>query len=220
MTTSVEERSMSTLRLLTGVMALALMAAPLAAQVGPEARIEAALERARSAGLPVEVLESKVAEGLAKNVAMARIAMAIERREQAMERAYAALSQASEGGQPSVQDVAVGTDAIEAGVSEVVLAEVSLTAGAERRAVAIAALTYLVAEGHVPEEALARVEAALARGGDALANLPGMAGGNRPEGAGPPSGVQGGGPPPGVGKTGGPPGKPPGTPGNPPGGGV
>jgi hypothetical protein len=210
---------MSRLRMWTGVMALALVAAPLAAQEGPEARIEAALDRARSAGMPVEVLESKVAEGLAKNVAMARIATAIERRAQAMERAYAALSQAAEGGQPSVQDVAVGTDAIEAGVSEAVLEAVSETAGAERRTVAIAALTYLVDAGHVPEAALARVQAALARGGDALANLPGMAGGNRPEGAGPPPGVQGGGPPPGVGKPGGPPGKPPGTPGNPPGGG-
>jgi hypothetical protein len=45
--------------------------------------------------MPVEVLESKVAEGLAKNVAMARIATAIERRAQAMERAHAALSQAA-----------------------------------------------------------------------------------------------------------------------------
>lgn len=202
---------MRTRRMLTGVTALALIAMPLAAQQGPEARIEAALDRARTGGLPVEVLESKVAEGLAKNVAMDRIAIAIERRAQAMERAHAALSHAARGEQPPVQDVAVGTDAIEAGVSEVVLGKVWETAGAEHRTVAIAALSYLVAEGHVPEAALARVEEALARGGDALANLPGMAGANRPDGAGPPAGVPAGGPPAGVGRPGGPPGKPPTT---------
>jgi hypothetical protein len=211
-------------RALTGLMGMALLAMPLAAQVGPEARIEAALERARAGGMPVEVLESKVAEGLAKNVAMARIAIAVENRAQAMERAHTALSRAQQG-PPSVQDVAVGTDAIEAGVSEVVLAEIAQTAGAERRTVAIAALAYLVAEGHVPEAALVRVREALAKGGDALANLPGMAGGAGKGVGGPPAGVPGGGPPPGVGRPGGPPGKqgagppdgPPGKPSGPPG---
>jgi hypothetical protein len=193
-------------RALTGLMGMALVAMPLAAQVGPEARIEAALERARAGGMPVEVLESKVAEGRAKNVPMARIAIAVQNRAQAMERAHTALSRAQQG-PPSVQDVAVGTDAIEAGVSEVVLLKIAETAGAERRTVAIAALAYLVAQGHVPEAALARVEAALAQGGDALANLPGMAGGaDRPGVGGPPAGVPAGGPPAGVGRPGGPPG--------------
>jgi hypothetical protein len=205
---------MRTMRALTTLMAMVLLAAPLAAQTGPEARIEAALERARAGGMPVEVLESKVAEGLAKNVAMARIAMAVENRAQAMERAHAALSRAQQD-RPSVQDVAVATDAIEAGVSEVVLAEVAATAGAERRAVAIAALTYLVAEGHVPAVALARVQAALAQGGDALANLPGMAGGAGQGVGGPPAGVPAGGPPAGVGRPGGPPGQQSGRPGGP-----
>jgi hypothetical protein len=198
-------------RALTGLMGMALVAMPLAAQVGPEARIEAALERARAGGMPVEVLESKVAEGLAKNVPMARIAIAVQNRAQAMERAHMALSRAQQG-PPSVQDVAVGTDAIEAGVSEVVLEKIAETAGPERRTVAIAALAYLVEQGHVPEAALARVEAALARGGDALANLPGMAGGaDRPGVGGPPAGVPGGGPPAGVGRPGGPPGNQPGS---------
>jgi hypothetical protein len=193
-------------RALTGLMGMALVAMPLAAQVGPEARIEAALERARAGGMPVEVLESKVAEGRAKNVPMARIAIAVQNRAQAMERAHTALSRAQQG-PPSVQDVAVGTDAIEAGVSEVVLAEIAQTAGPERRTVAIAALAYLVEQGHVPEAALARVREALAKGGDALANLPGMAGGaDRPGVGGPPAGVPAGGPPAGVGRPGGPPG--------------
>jgi hypothetical protein len=162
----------------------------------------------------VEVLESKVAEGLAKNVAMARIAIAVENRAQAMERAHAALSRAQQD-RPSVQDVAVATDAIEAGVSEAVLETIAETAGAERRTVAIAALGYLVAEGHVPEVALARVQAALAQGGDALANLPGMAGGAGQGVGGPPAGVPAGGPPAGVGRPGGPPGQQSGRPGGP-----
>jgi hypothetical protein len=205
---------MRTMRALTTLMAMVLLAAPLAAQTGPEARIDAALERARAGGMPVEVLESKVAEGLAKNVAMARIAIAVENRAQAMERAHAALSRAQQD-RPSVQDVAVATDAIEAGVSEAVLETIAETAGAERRTVAIAALGYLVAEGHVPEVALARVQAALAQGGDALANLPGMAGGAGQGVGGPPAGVPAGGPPAGVGRPGGPPGQQSGRPGGP-----
>jgi hypothetical protein len=205
---------MRTTRALTALMAMVLLAAPLAAQTGPEARIDAALERARAGGMPVEVLESKVAEGLAKNVAMARIAIAVENRAQAMERAHAALSRAQQD-RPSVQDVAVATDAIEAGVSEAVLETIAETAGAERRTVAIAALGYLVAEGHVPEVALARVQAALAQGGDALANLPGMAGGAGQGVGGPPAGVPAGGPPAGVGRPGGPPGQQSGRPGGP-----
>jgi hypothetical protein len=205
---------MRTMRALTTLMAMVLLAAPVAAQAGPEARIEATLERARAAGMPVEVLESKVAEGRAKNVAMARIAIAVENRAQAMERAHAALSRAQQD-RPSVQDVAVATDAIEAGVSEVVLETIAATAGAERRTVAIAALAYLVAEGHFPEVAQLRVEEALARGGDALANLPGMAGGAGQGVGGPPAGVPAAGPPAGVGRPGGPPGQQSGRPGGP-----
>lgn len=188
---------MRTTRMLTGLMALALVAAPLVAQESPEARIQAALDHARSAGLPVELLESKLAEGQAQNVAMERIATAIEHRAQAMERAHAALSRAQEG-QPSALDVAVGADAIAAGVSDVVLQRIAETAGAERRTVAIAALAYLAAEGIVPDAAAARVEQALARGSEALANLPGAAGGLA-------GSVPAGGPPAGVGRPGGPP---------------
>jgi hypothetical protein len=205
---------MRIMRTLTTLMVMALLATPLAAQTGPEARIEAALERARAGGMPVAVLESKVAEGRAKNVPMARIAIAVENRAMAMERAHAALSRAQQD-RPSVQDVAVATDAIEAGVSEAVLESIAKTAGAERRTVAIAALTYLVDQGHVPEAALDRVEEALARGGDALANLPGMAGGAGPGVGGPPAGVPAGGPPAGVGRPGGPPGQQGGRPGGP-----
>jgi hypothetical protein len=184
----------------TGLMALALVAAPLAAQHSPEDRIQAALDRAHSANLPVELLESKLAEGQAQNVAMERIATAIEHRAQAMERAHAALSRAEQG-EPSVQDVAVGADAIAAGVSEAVLERIAQTAGAERRTVALAALAYLAYladEGIVPDAAAERVEQALARGGEALANLPGAAGG-------PVTGIPAGGPPAGVGQPGGPP---------------
>jgi hypothetical protein len=187
---------MRSTRMLTGLMGLALVAAPLVAQ-SPEARIEAALDRARSANLPVELLESKLAAGQAQNVAMERIAAAIEHQAQAMERAHAALSRAQEG-EPSAMDVAVGADAIAAGVSEVVLERIAYAAGAERRTVAIAALAYLADQGIVPEAAAARVEQALERGSEALANLPGAAGG-------PAGSVPAGGPPAGVGLPGGPP---------------
>jgi hypothetical protein len=207
---------MNTARIFTAAFALALVAAPLTAQQGPEERIRAAMERARAGGMPVEVLEGKVAEGLAKNVAMERIAQAIENRARAMERAQVALQRGQEH-RPSAADFAVGADAIEAGVSEVVLARIAETAGAERRTVAIAALAYLVAEGQVPEAALARVEEALARGGQGLGDLHRMAARGQHQGiGGPPQGMPPAGRPGGVGKPENHPGGPPG--GTPPGG--
>jgi hypothetical protein len=201
--------TMNSTRMLASAFALALMAAPLAAQQSPEARIQAAMERAQASGLAVEVLESKLAEGLAKNVPMERIAVAIQNRARAMERAHAALQRAQRG-HPSAADQAVGADAIEAGVSEVVLQRIAATAGAERRTVAIAALAYLVAEGQVPEAALARVEEALARGGPGMGDLQRMARGghDRPGVGGPPQGVPATGRPDGAG--------PPDRPGRPP----
>jgi hypothetical protein len=210
-------RSMrTTLTALALAVVAGALAGPLAAQQTPVERIEAAMERARAAGLPVEILENKRAEGQAKNIPADRIAAVIERRAAALERANQAISRARDG-RPTMDELAVGTDAIEAGVSEAVLERIAATAGGERRTVAIAALAYLVDSGIMPDVALARVEEALARGGDALANLPGMAQGRGRMG--PPAGVPPAGRPAGVGRPDAPPrGGPPGgtPPGRPP----
>jgi hypothetical protein len=141
---------------------------PAAAQT-PEERMEAAKVRAAEAGIPTELLESKIAEGRAKGVPPDRIADAVERRRAALERARRALA-----GRPdvTVDELVVGADAVEAGVSDVVLRAVAESAPRERRVVAIAALEQLVQLGHVPEQALERVRAALRRGPEALLNLP------------------------------------------------
>ena len=139
----------------------------------PQDRINTALARARQVGIPVSLLENKIAEGKAKGVSLERIAAAVERREAALERA----SQALKGqDRPADADLAVAADAVESGVSDAVLKAVSDSAPRERKAVAIAALTQLVQLGHVPESALARVQAALKRGPEALLNLPAQAG--------------------------------------------
>jgi hypothetical protein len=133
---------------------------------GAQERIDAAFARARSQGVPVGLLESKVAEGKAKGVALDRIAVAIERREASLERA----AQAMKGHEALTDaDLSVGADAVEAGVSNTVLKAVTDSAPRERRAVAIAALTELVQRGTAPDAALARVREALKRGPDALA---------------------------------------------------
>lgn len=149
----------------------------------PQDRINTAIDRARQVGIPVTLLESKIAEGKAKGVSLDRIAAAVERREEALERASQAMA-----GQQGVRDgdLSTGADAIESGVSEAVLRAVAETAPRERRAVAIAALTQLVAQGHVPEAALDRVREALKRGPDALANLPAQAGAAAGRANGPP----------------------------------
>lgn len=209
----------------TGLLALVLSAAVpvLARTEAPEDRIGAALERARQAGIPVALLESKRAEGKAKGVPIERIAAAVERRLAALERARHAMDGSVGVG---ATDLSVAADALDSGVSEAVLKTIAETAPRERRAVAIAALTQLVQLGHVPEAALGRVRDALQRGPEALAKLPaeaaaGRGAGRPPAGqgrgrgvgspgvdAGPPSGVPAPGDPSEATRPGGPPARP------------
>jgi hypothetical protein len=135
-----------------------------------EARIQAAFQAALEAGIPVALLQRKQLEGRAKGVSAERIAAAVEARLAGLTRAQAAfqrgrIENVTEG------DLSLGADALQAGVSERALIEVNQRAPAERRAVATAVLADLVVLGHVPDQALARVNAALSRGPDALANL-------------------------------------------------
>jgi len=163
----------------------------------PQDRINTALARARQVGIPVALLESKVAEGKAKGVSLERIAAAVARREASLERA----SQAIKGKEStSPAELTVAADAVESGVSDAVLKAVAESAPRDRRAVAIAALTQLVQLGHVPEAALERVKEALKRGPEALLDLPGQAGrgranGQSPDAAGGRGDTRGGGPP-------------------------
>jgi|SRR5688572_11000861 len=144
------------------VFAVALMTfAPVALraqETTTNTRINAAFETAMSAGIPVELLQSKVAEGRAKGVSEARIAAAVEARLQGLTRAAEAFERAHVES-TSTADLSVAADAIEAGISENTLIKVTRTAPAERRAVAIATLTGLVQLGHASEHALARVSA-------------------------------------------------------------
>ena len=190
-----------------GVMILTLAGLDLAsAQVQPpQERINTALARARQVGIPVALLESKIAEGKAKGVSLERIADAVARREAALEKASEALR-----GQPeAASSLSVGADAVEAGVSEAALRAIADNAPRDRRNVAIAVLTELVEQGHTPAAALERVTEALKRGPDALANLPAQAaaarGGRSGAEAGPPASVPAPGGSPQAGRPGGPP---------------
>ncbi|HEX6132871.1 MAG TPA: hypothetical protein VFZ24_02735 [Longimicrobiales bacterium] len=135
----------------------------------PEARIEAALQTALSAGIPQALLESKIAEGKAKGVAMERIAAAVEARAQALVRAQEMYRRAHVDAE-SAGELAVTADALEAGVSENAVIRITRGAPAERRAVAVAVLADLVRLGHPTDHAFARVNAAMANSAS-LANL-------------------------------------------------
>ncbi|HUF13250.1 MAG TPA: hypothetical protein VMN78_09130 [Longimicrobiales bacterium] len=153
-------------------LALALLPAAADAQQGdPDARIDAALEAAARAEIPVSLLESKVQEGRAKGVAEARIASAVEARLNALVRAQGALAR---GGARAVgaADLSIAADALQGGVSETALLEVMTTTPPQRRAVAAAVLTELVRLGVASDVAVASVNAAIAAGGEALVNLP------------------------------------------------
>ncbi len=159
-----------------GFLVAALALAPAAAfpqataSADAKARVEASLKSAADAGVPVALLERKIAEGEAKGVPMERIAAAVQARAEALIRARAALARArvdkvTEG------DLSVGADAVQSGVSDAALVEVGRAAPPDRRAVAIAVLTDLVILGHASDRAVAQVQGALRRGPEALANL-------------------------------------------------
>jgi len=203
-------------RISLGVMILALASVSLAnAEVQPpQDRINTALARARQVGIPVALLESKIAEGKAKGVSLDRIAESVERRQAALEKA----SQALRGQPDAASALSVGADAIDAGVSATALTAIADNAPRDRRNVAIAVLTELVAQGHSSATALERVMEALKRGPDALANLPAQAaaarggaaatgarGGRSGAEAGPPASVPAPGGSPQAGRPGGPP---------------
>ena len=135
-----------------------------------EARIQAAMEAAVRANIPVSLLESKVKEGEAKGVPAERIAAAVEARLEALMRARDVLDKAGveithEG------ELLLAAEALRAGVSETALIEVSKAAPGEQRAVATAVLTDLVRLGMASPAALARVSAALAGRAESLVNL-------------------------------------------------
>jgi hypothetical protein len=169
------------------VLLLALAGVPAAAHGQPaEQRIEAARRQAQSAGIPVSLLESKVAEGRAKGVPMERIAAAVERRLASLSAARTAMAAAPRTAPVTPADLSVGADALEAGVQPGVLGQLAAAAPASHRAMAIAALTQLVSQGESSERALARVQAALRSGPEALRRLPGEAAAERSRRGAPP----------------------------------
>jgi hypothetical protein len=193
-------------------LAVAALVPSLAAAQDAQQRISEARARVLQAGIPTELLDSKIAEGRAKGVPMDRIALVVDQRANALLQARETLRGADpRGAEPAAADIGVAADAMQAGVSPVVLTAIAELAPSDRRAVAIAALTELMRLGYASEEALARVSQALARGPEALMSLPAQAAGAAQR-RGPPAGV--GGP----GSAGGPPVSPPGQ-GRPPGGG-
>ena len=159
------------------VLAALLLFAPLswaAGQGTPEQRIAAARQRATAAGIPVSLLDGKVAEGRAKGVPMDRIAGAVERRLGSLQRARDAMGGGARPPALTPSDLNVGADALDAGVEPAALGRLAREAGADRRSVAIAVLTQLVQQGMASEQALARVTAALARDPEELRRLPGQ----------------------------------------------
>jgi hypothetical protein len=188
------------MRTMTLYLAAALICAPAAllaqdstasASSGADARIAAALESAVNAGIPVSLLERKVAEGKAKGVPMERIATAVQKRLDGLMQARDAMTKAGLAS-TTEGELSVAADAVQAGVSQSALVAISQRAPGDSRAVAIAVLTDLVALGHASDQALVRVEGALDRGPEALANLSAESAGHGHAEAGVGAGVAGG----------------------------
>ncbi|MBW3552677.1 MAG: hypothetical protein KY466_04155 [Gemmatimonadetes bacterium] len=147
----------------------AVLAAPSLVAAQQQDPIENAFARVADAGIPISLLQTLQAEGKAKGVPMSVLENAMQRRADALIRAGEAMSRA--GADASEPELAAGADALEAGVSDAVLTALAENSSGDQRVAATAALGVLVELGHVPAEALARVEEALERGPEALANL-------------------------------------------------
>jgi hypothetical protein len=165
---------------------LAALPAGLAAQDSTgttSARLTATLETAMEAGIPVSLLERKIAEGRAKGVVLSRIEAAVDARLQALAQARDAMVA---GGMRHTTEgeLSVAADAIQSGVSATALTAISRTAPEGRRAVAFAVLSDLVVSGRTSDQAALQVQQALEAGPEALANLS--------AGVGAGAGVQGG----------------------------
>src|SRR5688572_14928595 len=102
-----------------------VMAPGLASGQTPQQRIDAALRRAGESGVPVALLESKVAEGRAKGVPLDRIAVAVEQRFETLSRVRSSFGERQ---QLTPQELGVAADALQSGVSEAAVRTVSETA--------------------------------------------------------------------------------------------
>jgi hypothetical protein len=158
------------------LIAACLLFAPLSlgaqGQGDPAQRIEAARRRAEATGIPVSLLDLKVAEGRAKGIPADRIAGAVEIRLSLLARAREAMAGSGRAALTAA-DLSAGADALGAGVSAEALGSLSRTAPGDRRAVAIAVLAQLVQEGDRSDRALERVRLALANP-ETLRQLPGQ----------------------------------------------
>lgn len=187
-----------------------LMLSPLqAAGQNPAQRIEAVRARMAQLRIPVELIDTKVAEGRAKGVPMDRIAAAVERRGAGLATAQAALSRP---GRPADRaELSAGADAVDAGIDASSMRAAVQAASPGHGAIALAVLTQLHLQGLPVDRALEMVRRAAAQGDQAVADLAqqnngrGNSGNNTPragnqgqgQGRGRPAGV-GGGPPAGV----------------------
>jgi hypothetical protein len=198
---SPNETKMKPIVLVIFLVLCTLASHPLAAQRAgtPEDRIAAAREQVVQRGIPAVLLDTRIAEGRAKGVAVERIALAVERRAAGLIQANEAL--ARRGVRTTDAELSAGADAAEAGVDGASLRAVIQIARVEDGAVALAVLGELARQGVPVGEARGRVTDALRRGGGrALTNLPGQAAAERR--GGPPAGnasPQGRGRPEGVG---------------------
>src|SRR5436190_6369200 len=132
-----------------------------AAAETPQERIDQAMARAKDAGIPIELLESKVAEGRAKGIAADRIATAVENRLHGLEQAKLIMTRGAND--VDAAQLSVGADAISAGVGETVLEKIAASKGRDSRTVAGAALTQLVLNEITNETAFSEGRVALNR---------------------------------------------------------
>lgn len=158
------------------VLALAAAVVPLAAQEGdprldriraelPEPaaeQIQARIEEARTAGLPVEALLDKAVEGIAKRIPAPRIAGAVDQLAQELERARDLLR---DGVPAPPTDVAAVADAMRRGVPESAIRRLAERAGPEEpTALAVHTMGDLMDRGVPADQAVAVLEAWRGRG--------------------------------------------------------
>jgi hypothetical protein len=124
------------------------------------AQVQAAIDSARAAGLPIEPLVARALEGASKNAAGARIVAAVHRLARDLAGAKSAL-----GDGASAAELEAGASALRAGVAPAALAELRESRPKQELTVPLAVLSDLVARG-VPADTAATFVLAIATASD------------------------------------------------------
>ena len=137
------------------------------------AKVDAALEAAKSKNLPAQAILDRISEAQAKNANEADVVAAVQQFEARLEASQAALVKGGHD-KASAEEISGGAQALEHGVNDAQIEGLAKAAPADRSlAISFTVLNKLIARGDAADKAAAAIQAKLEakEGDDALTTL-------------------------------------------------